>query len=79
MGTVGPGKVVFSFSFIFCFISFLFLISNSEFLILLGVSPLGKIYKLKSHYRSNIFYYIYFFITHFTHIVLFPSSLFLKF
>jgi hypothetical protein len=26
-----PGKVVLSFSFIFCFISFLFSISNSEF------------------------------------------------
>jgi hypothetical protein len=56
-----PGKVVFSFSFIFCFISFLFSISKFEFWILLGVSPLGKIYKFKSHYRNNIFYYIYFY------------------
>jgi hypothetical protein len=53
-----PGKVVFSFSFIFCFISFLFSISKFKFWILLGVSPLGKIYKFKSHYRNNIFYYI---------------------
>jgi hypothetical protein len=75
---MGQGKVslfLFLFSVLF---HFCFQFPNLNFESFLGVSLLSKIYKFKSHYRNNIFYYIYFFITHFTHIILFPSSLFLN-